>query len=148
MTTSRPRVVSIASALVLACGLLRVEPAIARSSPEWVERHGSSDEFAPGRYLTGFAQASGKEEAIESAKQQAAADLARQISVQIESSVVDVTREKKGRLENDLTSRIRATSDIRLDGIRFETHRKWKRVYALAVLERLPAAVVWLDGDV
>ena len=33
------------------------------------------------------------------------------------------------RIENELTSRIRATSDIRLDGVRFETHRKRKRVY-------------------
>ena len=68
-------------------------------------------------------------------------DLARQISVQIESAVVDVTKETNGRLENDLTSRIRATSDVRIDGIRFETHRKRKRVWALAILERLPASV-------
>jgi len=110
-------------------------------TPDWVERNGVSAQYPGSRYLVGFAQAKGKEEALESAKQQAAADLARQISVQIESSVVDVTREKQGRLENDLTSRIRATSQIQLEGVRFETHRKRKDVWVLATLERLPAAV-------
>jgi len=113
----------------------------AKSAPDWVEGGGSSEDFPSGRYLTGFGQAEGKEEALESAKQQAAADLARQISVQIESNVVDVTQETNGKYQNDLTSRIRATSDIRLDGVRFETYRKRKKVWALAILERLPAAV-------
>ena len=112
----------------------------AATTPDWVERSGVAAEYPVSRFLVGFAQAKGREEAVESAKQQATADLARQISVQIESSVVDVTREKKGRLENDLTSRIRATSDIRLDGIRFEIHRKRKEVWVLAILERNSAA--------
>jgi hypothetical protein len=135
------RTVLIACAMSIACALLGVEPVAAKSGPEWVVRSGSSAELPPTRFLIGFAQATGKDEAIESAKQQAAADLARQISVQIESSVVDVTRESGGRFENDLTSAIRATSDIRLDGIRFETYRKRKNVWALAVLERLPASL-------
>jgi hypothetical protein len=112
----------------------------AKSAPAWVERGGSSEAFPPARYLTGFAEAEGKQEALESAKQQATADLARQISVQIESIVVDVTRESNNRLESDLTSQIRATSDIRLEGVRFETYRKRKKVWALAILERVPAA--------
>lgn len=127
--------------LVVAALLLVAEPSQAKDDPEWVARNGVSSEFPTERYLVGFAQAVGKEEAVESAKQQAAGDLARQISVQIESSVVDVTRESNGRLENDLTSQIRATSDIRLDGIRFEVYRKRKNVWTLAVLERLPASV-------
>ena len=113
----------------------------AKDAPDWVEHGGSSQAFPTQRYLTGFGQGEGKEEALESAKQQAAADLARQISVQIESNVVDTTKESNGRYENDLTSQIRATSDIRLEGIRFETYRKRKKVWVLAVLERLPAAV-------
>ena len=113
----------------------------AKSAPDWVERGGSSAVFQTDRYLLGFAQAEGKQDALESAKQLAAADLARQISVQIESSVVDITREENGEIENDLTSQIRATSDIRLEGVRFETYRKRKKVWVLAVLERLPAAI-------
>lgn len=126
--------------LAIACGLLVPAPALARKAPDWVERNGTSPAYPASRFLIGFAEAEGGDEAIESAKQQAVGDLARQISVQIESSVVDVTREANGRLENDLTSQIRATSDIRLDGVRFETHRKRKKAWALAVLERLPAA--------
>jgi len=141
MTPRTLRLRSIAWGLCVACSLLNAESGLARDSPEWVERNGASVEFPTERYLLGFAQANGREEAVESAKQQATADLARQISVQIESSVVDITREANGRIENDLTIQIRATSDIRLDGIRFETHRRRKNVWTLAVLERLPAAV-------
>ncbi len=135
------RLCSIALFLCVACSLHVAEPGQAKDKPEWVHRNGTSAQFPAERYLVGFALAIGQEEAVESAKQQAAGDLARQISVQIESSVVDVTRETDGRLESDLTSQIRATSDIRLDGIRFETHRKRKKVWTLAVLERLPASV-------
>lgn len=114
----------------------------AAATPEWVEQNGAATAYPPARFLVGFAQTTGKnEETVEAAKQQAAADLARQVSVQIESNVVDVLHEKKGRVESELTSQIRATSDIRLDGVRFETYRKRKRVYALAILERLPAAI-------
>lgn len=113
----------------------------AKEAPDWVERGGSSPRFQTNRYLIGFAQALDSEDALESAKQLATADLARQISVQIESSVVDITKEIDGDIENDLTSQIRATSDIRLEGVRFETYRKRKKVWALAILERLPAAV-------
>lgn len=135
---SGPRVtVLVASCLVL----LGTFPATAARTPDWVERNGASAAHPPSRYLVGFAMATGRtEEALERARQQAAADLARQISVQIEASVVDVTREAKGRLESDLTSRIRATSDIRLDGLRFETHRERRKAWALAILERKPAA--------
>ncbi len=112
----------------------------AKEIPDWVEHGGSSQIFQSNRYLTGLGQAEGKEDALESAKQQATADLARQISVQIESNVIDVTTESNGRLENILTSQIRATSDMRIDGIRFETYRQGNKVWALAILERLPAA--------
>lgn len=106
-------------ALSTACALPIAEPGMTGGHPEWVERNGASAEFSTNRYLVGFAKAVGREEAAESAKQQAIGDLARQISVQIESNVVDITRETNGRLISDLTSQIRATSDIRLEGIRF-----------------------------
>jgi hypothetical protein len=109
--------------------------------PDWAQRGGSSEAFPAGRFLTGFAATRGGEDALESARQQAAADLARQISVQIESAVTDITNEREGRLTNDLTSRIRTTTDIRLEGVRFETWQERKQAWALAVLERLPAAV-------
>jgi len=137
-----PRRAPARLALVAGITLLLQATRVAAATPDWVEQNGAAADYPSARFLVGFAQTTGKnEDALEAAKQQAAADLARQVSVQIEADVVDVLHEKKGRVENELTSQIRATSDIRLDGIRFETHRKWKRVYALAVLERLPAAV-------
>jgi hypothetical protein len=131
---------AIGSVIVVLAMLLAIS-ASAKGAPDWVERGGTSTAYQSGRYLTGFAQAEGKQDALESAKQLATADLARQISVQIESSVVDITKETNGQIENDLTSQIRATSDIRLEGVRFETYRKRKKVWVLAVLERLPAAI-------
>lgn len=126
--------------LLSLCVLVLAGSASAAPTPEWVDRGGSTPAYPRARFLTGFGQGEGRDEALESAKQQAAADLARQISVQIESNVIDVTREADGRMTNALTSQIRATSDIRLDGVRFETYRKRKRVWALAILERGPAA--------
>ena len=81
-------------------GLAMLLPMIgsAKGAPDWVERGGTSAEFQSARYLTGFAQAEGKQDALESAKQLASADLARQISVQIESSVVDITKETNGEI--------------------------------------------------
>lgn len=128
-------------ALVLVLAVTFPTISSAKGSPDWVERGGTSSAYQPDRYLTGFAQAEGKQDALESAKQLATADLARQISVQIESSVVDITKETNGEIESDLTSQIRATSDIRLEGVRFETYRKRKKVWVLAILERLPAAI-------
>ena len=133
---SSPIAACLVSLAVLSSGL-----AVAKAAPDWVERGGTSSAYQSKSYLTGFAQAEGKQDALESAKQLATADLARQISVQIESSVVDVTKEANGEIENDLTSQIRATSDIRLEGVHFETYRKRKKVWVLAVLERLPAAI-------
>jgi len=137
------RIVQLRRALpILLCALFlgQASLALAAKTPEWVERNGVAEAYPHAKFLVGFAEATGKGDALESAKQQAAADLARQISVQIESSVVDTIREAEGKFANDLTSQIRATSDIRLEGIRFETHRKRKKVWALAVLERHPAA--------
>ena len=143
MNSARYRVPILVWALCAGFGCVSAGPGLTSTAkaPEWVERSGNSVEFPNGKFLVGFAQAAGDESAVESAKQQAVADLARQITVQIESTVVDVVKESDGRLNNDLTSQIRSTSDIRLEGIRFETYRKRSKVWAIAVLERLPASV-------
>jgi uncharacterized protein (DUF4415 family) len=107
--------------------------------PEWVERGGSSSEFPHARFVTGFAESRERETGMESARQRAAADLTRQVSVRIETAVIDSYREAGGKIQESLTTQIHATTDIRLEGIRFETHRKGRVVWALAVLERLPA---------
>ena len=106
-------------AFALATGLaLLVHAVPARAAtPDWVEGNGTASAYPASRFLVGFAQTTGKtEEAVEAAKQQVAADLARQVSVPIESKVVDVLHEKQGRIGNELTSQIRATT---IDGERY-----------------------------
>ena len=106
----RPILAFFASVAITTCF---VSSAMA-AAPDWVEQNGFSEAHPAKRFLIGFAQTTGKEDAVEAAKQQAAADLARQVSVQIESNVVDVLQERQGKIENELTSQIRATSDVRL----------------------------------
>jgi hypothetical protein len=124
------------SVFALGCGYSRVA-----TEPEWVKQNGVTSAYPAKQFVVGFAQASGREEAIEGLKQQAAADLARQITVEIESSVDDLVNESNGKLDNELTVHVRSTSDIQLDGIRFEVHRRRKKVSVIAVVERLPAAL-------
>ena len=64
-----PRNVRI-TALAMLVLLLPIGAARAAKTPEWVDRNGVSADYPAGRYLVGFAQATGKEDALESAKQQ------------------------------------------------------------------------------
>ena len=54
------------------------------AKPDWVAHYGASSEYATNEYVTGYGLGSGKD-GVAQAKQQAAADLARKISVRIES---------------------------------------------------------------
>ncbi|MEE8166517.1 MAG: hypothetical protein V3T64_13180, partial [Myxococcota bacterium] len=72
---------------------------------------------------------------------QAVGSLAQQISLHIEADVTDVVRDSNGKIQSELRSEIRVRSDLRLDGVRFETYQRRDDVYVLAVLERLPAAL-------
>lgn len=116
--------------------------AIAKSPPSWVSNHGRSEEFPAELFLVGFAEVKGRERAVESAKQHAAADLARQISIEIEAQVVDSIRESNDGLDEELVTTVHSRSQLRLDGIRYEVYRKWNRVFAVAILERRPAAAL------
>jgi len=120
------------------CATARSERA---PEPEWVARGGASLAHPASRFVTGFARTRGGEEAIERARQQAAADLARQIQVEIESRFLDSVQERDGEIATSASEQtIQATSAIQLEGLRFEIHRRQQDVWALAVLERAPAS--------
>jgi len=131
---------SVLALLLISCASTSTDTG-PRVAPDWVGRGGSSERFPSARFLTGFAQTRADPQAVESAKQQAVGSLAQQISLHIEADVTDVVRDSSGKTRNDFTSRVRVRSDLRLDGVRFETYQKRNDVYVLAVLERLPAAL-------
>ena len=109
-------------------------------APEWVRRGGASSGLPDSQFVTGFGESRDRESGIETAKHWAVADLTRRISVRIQSRLIDSYRESGAEIEESLNSQIHATTDIRLEGIRYEVHREGEVVWALAVLERLPAA--------
>jgi len=126
--------------LVISCASTSSEMA-PRVAPDWVGRGGSSERFPSTRFLTGFAQTRDDPQAVESAKKRAVGSLAQQISLHIEADVTDVVRDSDGRIQVEFRSEIRVRSDLRLDGVRFETYQRRNDFYVLAVLERLPAAL-------
>ncbi len=112
---------------------------LAEAKPDWVKRSGVSDQYPRSDYVTGFAMATG-DNALEEAKQAAAADLARLISVRIESELSDVSQEEDGEYSYRVAAVTRSTTDVKLSNLHYEIERKWGRIYALAVVERRAGA--------
>ncbi|MFN7130965.1 MAG: LPP20 family lipoprotein, partial [Myxococcales bacterium] len=106
----------------------------AAAAPDWVDT-GRSARFPRERYLTAVASA----ESLESAKTAAAGELARSISVRIESQMSDLMTLKNGVDSQEIAVFSRASSDVRLTGLTYETFQKGERAHALAVLERAVA---------
>jgi hypothetical protein len=107
--------------------------------PDWVEAGGRSARFSDLRYVTGFAAAE-PEVGLDSVKQRAAADLAARLEVRIEHELRDVSEEKDGVYSYHVAALTRSTVDLKLSGLAYQTYRDGRAVYALAVLERGPAA--------
>lgn len=153
MTTSSMARWTTRAARVFAAALLgvAVQPGVPRAAraaarPDWVEHAGASTRYPAPRFLTGYGSAGrgegagGAEDALESAKARAAADLASKISVRIQHELRDVSEERDGRARYEVAAVTRSTADVRVSGLRYETWRRGDTVHALAVLERGPAA--------
>ncbi len=108
------------------------------AEPDWVMSGGTSPKYSPRTHLLGFGVAAGSD--IEAAKSQASAQLAQQITVRIESEQSDVSAEKNGQQTYAVTAFTRATTDVRVSGMKFETYSGGGKAYALAVLVRATAA--------
>ena len=122
----------------LAC-LLASLSAHAKGAPEWVSTGGATPRFPRERYVTGFAVAEGRD-AVASAKAQAASDLSQRIVVRIENQTVDVQEQKGDNFKQEIAAVTRASTDVRLTGLAYETHEEGGKAYALAVIERAGAA--------
>ena len=122
----------------LACLMLSLA-AQAKSAPEWVSTGGSTPRFPRERFVVGFAVAQGKDAAA-SAKAQAASDLGQRIVVRIENETTDSQEQKGDQFKQEIAAVTRASTDIRLTGLAYETHEDGDKVYALAIIERAAAA--------
>ena len=108
------------------------------ADPDWVQSGGKAAKYPQATHLVGFGAAADGN--VDAAKSQAAAQVAQQISVRIESEQSDVSAEKNGKQSYAIAAFTRATTDVRVAGLRFETHVVAGKAYALAVVARSQAA--------
>ncbi len=117
------------SACIFAVALGTAAPAGAQ--PAWVKSGGEPR----GGHLTGFG-AGGGPRALETAKTQAAADLARKLRVRISSGFRTSRRATLGVTEYDVSSSASATTDLEIGGLDYEAWTGPGKAYALALLEK------------
>lgn len=107
----------------------------AAGPPDWVATAGRSLRHSSDRYLTAYAFADGPD-ALATAKLNAAAELAKLLSVRIEAQLTELSEASNGSERQQLTALNKSSTDVRLDGIAYETFNDGARVHALAILER------------
>ncbi len=110
----------------------------AGAAPDWVGR-GQSPRYPRDTHLVGFAQVEGVAN-VERAKAQAAADLARGISVRIESHFDELQVEDQTGARASISARTRASADVHLSGLGYEIHSAPPYAYALAYVARRDVA--------
>lgn len=112
-----------------------------RPAPDWIATGGKTPRFAKERFITGFSMVDLAPESggMDSAKQQAAASLSRNISVHIQASLRNVSESRDGADSYQVASIVNSTSDILLSGLDYEVYAQPGRSYAFAYLERTRA---------
>lgn len=135
-TTTRSSLRHPITALALAA-ILGTSAALA-AEPDWVRTGGHSPRHPRERFLVGFAVEEGS--ALDIAKTKAAADLAMGVTTRIESELRTTDTLVNDVTKSTVASLARATTDVRIDGLLFETATIGDRVYALAYVSREDAA--------
>lgn len=125
-------------ALALLTTTAALSGAQAAGAPDWVAAGGKSARFPLEQFLTAYSF-SDSSDALASAKVAAAADLAKSISVRVESQMTDLSEVKGNDERQQITALNKASTDVRLDGLIYETFVDGARAHALAILERGPA---------
>ena len=110
------------------------------AAPDWVSTLGRTPRFPIERYASGFALSDGSSDPIAAAKTDAAAELARSLSVRIESQMTDAMEVSGNKERQEIHALSKASTDVHLNGVTFETWLDGKRAYALAILDRAQAA--------
>ena len=129
-------------ALIAALSLLLFAAAGARAAdapPDWARSGGTSPRYPNATFFTGFFVAQG-DHALEAAKAGAAADLATRVSVRVEHDFQSQSAEKNGAQSYAAASLTRATADVRLTNLLYETYTDGAKTWALAYKPRSEAA--------
>ncbi len=114
------------------------------NEPDWVSNYGQSAKYPQNLYLTGFATSLAKDkDALEIAEENARANLARNLIVNIKSVVIDRLEEKDNKSAQFFQSVTQSSTDIRLQGVKTEFYRKDRLIYALAFISRIDLARIY-----
>jgi phage terminase large subunit-like protein len=120
--------------------VLALATAASAKTPEWVSSGGQTARYPRSQYVTGYAAVQGGQDPLSSAKAQAAADLSARIVVRIENQTTDLQEQKGDQYRQEIAAVTRATTDVRLANLVYETHQDGDKAWALAVVERAAAA--------
>jgi hypothetical protein len=105
--------------------------------PDWVTQYGKSSIYPSAVYLTGFGTAPANEkDALQIAEDNARANLARTISVTIQSDIVDKLEEQGKKASQYFSSITQSSTSLNISGVKTEVYKKNKTVYALAYVSR------------
>jgi hypothetical protein len=105
--------------------------------PDWVTQYGKSSTYPPAVYLTGFGTAPAKEkDALQIAEDNARANLARTISVTIQSNIVDKLEEQGKKASQYFSAVTQSSTSLNISGVKTEVYKKDKTVYVLAYVNR------------
>jgi hypothetical protein len=110
------------------------------AAPDWVSTLGRTPRFPIERYASGFALSDGSSDPLAAAKTEASSELARSLSVRIESQMTDAMEVSGNKERQEIHALSKASTDVHLNGVTFETWLDGKRAYALAILDRAQAA--------
>lgn len=119
------------------CLLNLIAASIYAGDPDWVTQFGKSSIYPSATYLTGFGTAPVKEkDAQQIAEGNARANLARTISVTIQSDIVDKLEEQGKKASQYFSSVTQSSTSLNISGVKTEIYKKNKTVYALAYVSR------------
>lgn len=107
--------------------------------PQWAESYGTDTPYSSETHLTGFGMRTiegDREDALEDAKTQAAADLIRKVRVSVQSEISSEMRETEQSFSSNFSSVSQTTSNLEVEGIEFEVVNDEEAFYALAYVDR------------
>lgn len=111
--------------------------------PAWAESYGADSPYPSQTHLTGFGMSpieGSEDDALESARTQAASDLIRKIRTNVVSSVTSEVSEVDGEVSDRFSSVSKTVSNLEIEGIEIEIVQDQSNYYALAWVERAELA--------
>lgn len=110
---------------------------LAASDPDWVTTPGQSAKYPSDKFLTGYGTASaGESDAASIAENNARAQLASTIVVNVQSRVIDQLEEQGKKASQYFSSVTQSTTSLQIAGVKTETFKKGRNVHALAYVSK------------